>query len=141
MTRFVATALLFAAAVGLTGCGKEKKVGIRGTVTRAGEKLTWSEGGSLLVVFSPVDYKKDQRSFSAQTDTATSSYQIAAIPPGRYQVAIQQFDERFADALGGVYDPGSSPLVYEVTHDGQVIDIDLPKDLPKRVKFQDDKEK
>src|SRR5262245_19474917 len=118
MTRFVAMAGLLAVLVGLTGCGKAKTVGVRGAVTRAGGKLTWPEGGSLLVVFCPVDYKRDQRSFSAETDTATSTYRIAAIPPGRYQVGVQQFDEGFRDALGGVYDPGASPLVLEVTHDG-----------------------
>ncbi|HJZ59710.1 MAG TPA: hypothetical protein VKE74_32505 [Gemmataceae bacterium] len=137
MTRFIAMAGLLAALVGLTGCS-EKKVGVRGTVTRGGEKLTWPEGGSLLVVFCPVDYKRDQRVYSAQTDTATSTYQIVAIPPGRYQVAVQQFDEGYMDALGGVYDPGSSPLVYEVNLDGQVIDIELPKALPKRIPFRED---
>ena len=40
------------------------------------------------------------------------------------------------DALNHVYDPGATPLVYDVTHDGQVIDIDLPKDLPPRQAYK-----
>ena len=31
-----------------------------------------------------------------------------------------------------VYDPGATPRLVDVTHDGQVIDIDLPTELPPR---------
>ena len=44
-------------------------------------------------------------------------------------VAIHQFDERHMDSLQNKYDPVKTPLRVDVTDDGQVIDIDLPKDL------------
>ena len=50
-------------------------------------------------------------------------------------MAIQQFDTRHLDALGGVYDPGHTAIEREVTADGQVIDIDLPATLPAREKL------
>lgn len=130
MPRPVATLCLAALLAALAGC-EARPVGISGTVTRAGEKLTWPDGGYMLVVFSPETVTPTTRVYSAETDIATSGYKIAAIAPGRYKVAVQQFSTKSMDALGGVYDPGNTTLVYDVTHDGQVIDIDLPKELPR----------
>lgn len=134
MSRVIPLLALFAAALGLSGCGN-KAVGISGTVTRDGQKLTWPDGGNFLVVFSPEHVTPATPVYSAKTDMAASTYRIDAIPPGRYKVGVQQFDTHFMDALRGVYDPGSTPLLVEVTHDGQVIDIDLPKELPPRKAF------
>ena len=127
---------------GVTGCGS-KKVAISGTVTRGGEKMTWPNGGSLLVIFIPKDRERDTNVYGAKTDIGTSAYTIDAIPTGKYTVAVQQFDPKFMDALGGKYDPGHTDLKYEVTQNGQVIDIDVPAPAPKepRGKKKDDKEK
>lgn len=132
MNKIVSAGVLLLLATGLTGCGQQKKFAVSGTVTRAGEKLTWPDGGILLVIFLPEDRQKDTNTYSADTDIATSTYKIPAIPPGKYTVAVQQFDKKFMDALGGIYDPGHTKLTREVTADGQVIDIDLPKELPKK---------
>jgi hypothetical protein len=127
MTRFIPAVCLLVLLAGLAGCGRKKPVSVSGTVTHGGEKLTWPDGGILLVVFVPENAERNLDRYSAETDTATSTYKIAAIPPGRYTVAVQQFDTRFMDKFGKAYDPGRTQLAAEVTHDGQVIDIDLPK--------------
>jgi hypothetical protein len=129
MTRLIPAAVLAAALVAATGCGA-KKVGISGTVTRAGEKLTWPDGGWLLVIYVPEDRTRDPAVYKATADIKTSTYTVAAIPSGRYKVAVQQFDPNHMDALGGAYDPGHTTIEKEVTGDGQVIDIDVPKDVP-----------
>jgi hypothetical protein len=114
-----------------TGC-VEMRANISGTITRDGKLLvSGSNGGHLLVIFVPEDRQGNGTVYRADTDRHRGTYRIAAIPAGKYLVAIQQFDERHNDALGHKFNPGVSPLRYEVTEDGQVIDIDLPKNLPK----------
>lgn len=125
MARRTAVVGLLAVLAGLCGCGG-KKVSVSGTITQGGEKLTWPDGGSLLVIFLPENPEKNLARYSAKTDTETSSFAIDAIPPGKYTVAVQQFDTRFMDGFNKAYDPGRTTLVREVTHDGQVIDIDIP---------------
>ena len=114
------------------GCGGSKKMSISGTVTRSKEKMTWPDSGFLLVIFLPEDRERDTNVYSAKTDIDTSTYTIDAIPRGRYTVAVQQFDLKHMDALGGRYDPGHTDLKYEVTQNGQVIDIDVPAPAPAR---------
>ncbi len=119
------------AVVGLFVAGPGERTDITGTITRGGQPLVWkSEGGHLLVLFVPEDRKPGQDPYRAETDRASGTYRIAKIPAGRYLVAVQQFDERHLDALQTKFDAYRTPLRYEVTADGQVIDIDLPKDLP-----------
>jgi hypothetical protein len=125
MTRRIAAAGLLAVLAGLAGCGG-KKVSISGTITQGGEKLTWPDGGHLLVLFLPENPDRNQNRYRAETDIETSTYKIDAIPPGRYTVAIQYFDMGFNDKFGKAYDPGRTTLPAEVTHDGQVIDVDVP---------------
>ena len=129
MSRFALAFGLVAALVAVSGCA-EKKVSVSGKVTRGGKPLP--EGRNLLVVVVAERAKGDARPYSADTDSATGTFRVADLPPGRYRVAVQHFDTQFHDALGGVYDPGASPLVYDVTTDGQVIDIALPEVLPSR---------
>jgi len=125
MRRLIPTACLLMLFFGLSGCGS-KKVSITGTVTRSGEKMTWPNDGFLTVVFVPEDRQRDTSTYPAKTDIATSTYSIEGIPTGKYTVAVQQFDLKHMDALGGKYDPGHTTLHYEVTQNGQVIDIDVP---------------
>lgn len=127
MARLLATCGLLSVVLALCGCGTPVKYAIKGTVTRGGEKLTWPDGGHFMVIFFPEDRQKNPEVYSAQTDLATSTYTIAAIPAGKYAVAVQQFDTKFMDALNAAYDPSKTKLVYEVApQDGQTIDIDLP---------------
>jgi hypothetical protein len=112
--------------------GSGTRTNITGTITRDGKPLVWKdEGGHLLVIFVPEDRKPDQDPYAAETDRASGTYRIPQIKAGRYLVAIQQFDDRHHDALQSKYDPSHSPLRYEIVEDGQVIDIDLPRDLPR----------
>ena len=129
MSRMLTAVLLFL----LTGagCGRTPLCTVSGTVTRGGEKLTWPDGGSLLVIFIPADPTKSDRYSARETDTTTSSYKVTGVPAGKYLVAVQQFSPRFMDSLGGRYDPGHTDYEAEVTADGQVIDIDLPKGTPR----------
>jgi len=127
--------ILPAAALMLLACGCGSRVPlctVSGTVTRGGEKLTWPDGGSLLVIFMPTDTTKSDRYPARETDTAASSYKVTSIPAGKYLVAVQQFSPRFMDALGGRFDPGHTDHEVEVTADGQVLDIDLPKTPARR---------
>lgn len=127
-TRGVLTLMIL---LSLAGCGA-RRTSISGTVTRGGEPLVWAkEGGHLLVLFIPEDRVADKSVYRADTDRDTGGFTIVAIPMGKYRVAIQQFDETHNDALGHVYNPGATELTAEVTSDGQVIELDLPKHLPK----------
>ena len=117
--------------VALAGCGGPKTYTVGGTVTRGGEKLTWPDGGRLLVIFMPADESKTDRYSARETSTEASSYKVAGIPAGRYKVAVQQFypsaKTDFNDALGGRYDPGHTDLVVEVKGDTTELNIDIPK--------------
>ncbi len=107
------------------------KTNITGTITRDGQPLVWeSDEGTLEVIFVPEDRTKSDP-IRAITDRDHCSYRIGEIPAGKYLVAIHQFEERHRDVLANKYDPHYSPLRFEVTDDNQVINIDLPKELPK----------
>jgi hypothetical protein len=130
MSQFALVVGLLAALISASGCAEKKLLSVSGKVTRGGQPLT--EAKSLLVVLVPENGGVGARPYSAETDSAAGTFRVPALPPGRYRVAIQQFDDQFRDALGGVYDAGASPLVYDVINEGQVIDIDLPTVLPSR---------
>ena len=122
--------LVLVLVVAAAGC-QSKRTNISGTITRDGKPLVWeSEGGHLLVIFVPEDRKPGQDPILAESDKETGTYRIHQIPPGAYLVAIHQFDEKHMDALHNKYDPAKTALRVEVVEDNQVIDVDLPKELP-----------
>ena len=123
-------AVTLAVLVVLTGCGG-KRLNITGTVTRDGKPLEWpGDDRIFLVIFVPEERRPGRDPVSAETDSATGTFRVPEIRAGRYLVAIHQFDDSHVDVLQNKYDPVKTPLVVEVTEDNQVIDIDLPKDLP-----------
>jgi len=133
LARLALVIVLVAAAAILVylAVGGGTRTNIGGTITRDGKPLVWKDdGGHLLVMFVPEDRKPGQDPYAAETDRTAGTFRIPQIKAGRYLVAIQQFDDRHQDALRSKYDPSKSPLRVDVTEDGQVIDIDLPKDLP-----------
>jgi hypothetical protein len=114
------------------GLFEGRKCAISGTITRDGKPLEWpSDQGHFLVIFVPEDRGPNDDPVLAESDRATGTYRIAEIKSGRYMVAIHQFDARHMDALQNKYDPVKTPVRVDVTDDGQVIDIDLPKELPR----------
>jgi len=125
MSRYQAAIVLVLVLLGARGC-EVKPCAIRGTVTHKGEKLTWPKGGRLLVIFVPENRRFSDSVYAAETDTATSTFSIASIPSGRYQVAVQQFDGKYMDAFGGAHDLGKSRIYCRIDRDNQVIDIDVP---------------
>jgi hypothetical protein len=133
MRAFIRSILIVTLAAGCTDDpAAAKKTNITGTVTRDGKPLVWPfENGKLHVIFAPVERKITDYPFKAETDSVAGTYRIEALPPGKYMVGIYMFDERHMDALQNKFDPNHTPLRVEVTADNQVIDIDLPKDLPK----------
>jgi hypothetical protein len=130
--RAIIRSILMLTVIAATGCGGTKVTNITGTVTRDGKPLEWpSEQGLFLVIFVPENRKPNQDPYLAECDRATGTYRIGEIKTGTYMVAIHQFvDLRHRDALENKFDPVKTPLRVEVTEDGQVIDIDLPKELP-----------
>jgi hypothetical protein len=131
MHALIRSILILMVVVMAAGCPASKKSNISGTITRDGKPLEWpSEEGLFLVIFVPEVRKPNQDPYLAECDRATGTYRIPEIRAGRYMVAIHQFDERHQDALANKYDPVKTPLRVEVTEDGQVIDIDLPKEFP-----------
>src|SRR5438552_1724687 len=125
MKRLIPAAGLLVLLAGLSGCGA-KKVSVSGTVTHGGQKLTWPDGGHLLVLFVPENPEKNPDRYSAQTDIATSTYRIDAIPPGKYTVAIQHFDTKFMDSFNKAYDAPRTTIEVVVPAEGGVIPIDIP---------------
>lgn len=115
------------------GCARPKYK-ITGTITRAGGPLEWkSDQGVLDVKFVPLDRKGDPNVYRAEaTDRKTGAYTITGIPPGSYRVSIQQMDPYPThDLLGFALSMSDSPILRDVRQHDQVIDIDIPKALPK----------
>src|SRR5437016_4677214 len=130
MNRFIRLILGLLLIAGATGCVRIK-TNITGTVTREGQPLVWtSEMGHLHVVFHPDGETNMSPVKATKTDWRTGTYEIAEIPAGKYRIAVQQFDERHNDAFGGRLDAVRTIFHCEVVEDGQVINIDIPKDLP-----------
>jgi hypothetical protein len=113
-----------------TGCARIRS-NVTGTITRDGKPLEWPKAErKLYVLFMPVDVSSGRDPVQAVTDVETGTFRVPEIRSGTYLVAIQMFDEHYTDVLQHKYNPASSPLRVEVTEDNQVVDIDLPKDLP-----------
>jgi hypothetical protein len=112
------------------GCGEEKKCSISGKITHGGQPLAWkTENSQLLVIFSRVGSDKNDEVYSAQTDRDQGTFTIKNIPPGEYIVAVQQFDPLPGnDAFGHQFNLAKSTIRKTVGHDGQVIDVDVPKE-------------
>jgi hypothetical protein len=123
--------LVLALALAAAGCEEAKRTNVTGTITRDGKPLAWKgAGGHLVVIFMPEDRTPGRDGILAVTDRDTGTYRIARIPPGAYLVALHQFDEKHTDAFQNKLDPVKTTLRVEVAEDNQVIDIDVPKDLP-----------
>lgn len=126
------TAIVYLVATTSAGCKESRLYSISGKITRGGEPLVWkSDNSQLIVIFVPIERKDDSVTYRAETNRQAGTYSISGIPPGQYLVSIQQTDPiPTHDLLNFAYGPSNSPLRKEVTQNGQVIDIDLPDELP-----------
>jgi hypothetical protein len=117
------------------GCAKPKYT-VSGKVTRDGKELEWkSEAGVLELWFVPMDRERDPKIYRAECDRKTGTYTIGGIPPGSYRVSIQQMDPPPThDLLGFSLSIKDSPIEREVTKNGEVIDIDIPRNLTNKGK-------
>jgi hypothetical protein len=113
-----------------------RKVNIHGTITHGGNPIQWkTENWHFVVVFVPEPRNMTTDLYPAtKADPGTGRYEIEGIPTGKYkvQIALNDPDHRYDLRDMMVYDPSSTPPEYEVTHDGQEINIDLSELLAKR---------
>lgn len=110
------------------------EVSIHGKVTRDGKPLVWddsSDNPMLRVIFFPEDREKNINFYPAESNVEDGTFSVAKIPTGTYTVSVQQNANPKRDLLNFAFDPAHTTLKFDVTQDGQEINIDLPKVLPR----------
>ncbi|MFO0881468.1 MAG: hypothetical protein U0840_29560 [Gemmataceae bacterium] len=108
------------------------KVKVTGKLTKGGKPLeVKAMVGKVVLMLEPVDAKGGEEYAVLQAD---GSFTVPGpdkrgIPPGKYRLVIQQFDEfgRTPDKLGGAYERGKSPLIRDITPQSAFLEIDLDK--------------
>lgn len=133
LTLLLATLPLF---VGCGGGDAEETVTARGRLTNAGQPLT-VQGmdvgiGMIQVEFYRIgpDGKQLETPETATVD-ADGYFNVTGrgggLPPGKYKIAVRQWDPYpQVDKLQGRFDAQNSPIVREITGDGDLL-IDLSK--------------
>jgi hypothetical protein len=109
------------------GCSKSVPTfSIHGKITNAGKPVTTSSKGFVQVSFQPAA-GGTSTPFPAVVDSQQGTFTVDQIPQGRYKVAVQQMDPApVTDKLKGAFSAGKTPIVREVTEDGEV-NIDLAR--------------
>jgi hypothetical protein len=97
---------------------------------KGGEPYHPAEGESLLIYFAPVDSPDSSHSdsYAAQYDPTDGTFEVVGkdgkgLPLGKYRVGIQLMKKK-EDLLGGQLTTSKSPLVFDVTGNDIVIDLD-----------------
>ena len=143
-TRPAAAITIFAMAL-ILGCSqasngiKETVVPVKGRVTNAGQPLAISNTvlGWVEVAFMEIKGEGKQaqagQAFAAHAD-ASGAFTIPGLlgnglPPGKYRIAVQQWDPfPKTDKLGGKFSKQSTKIVREVTGKEEVlIDVSKPE--------------
>src|SRR5581483_1323070 len=114
-----------------------RKYHVTGTITRAGKPLEWEAEGErreLLIIFAPTDRERYREIYRCTGDPDKGTYAID-VPANEYRISIKQLDPYPGkrDLLKLAFDVGTSPIFRTVTGNG-VINIDLPRELPKTAK-------
>lgn len=125
--RMLAVGLL----VGLVASGcSGGRIKAKGRVIKGGESYHPAEGESLLIYFAPVDSPDSSHadSYAAQFDPTDGTFKVVGkdgkgLPRGKYCVGIQLMKKK-EDLLGGQLTTSKSPLVFDVTGNDVVIDLD-----------------
>lgn len=121
----------------LVGCGEEgpQRLQLRGRVTDAGEPLH-VEGrdvglGMVVVEFYPVDAEDNPTAEPIETAHVSESGEfnlVDGIPPGRYQIAVRQWDPYpNVDRLEGRFSRERSEIVRDLTSEDDVLEIDVSR--------------
>jgi hypothetical protein len=108
------------------GCSAAvKTVAIKGAITKDGKPVITSKKGFVSLSFHP---EGGGNSVPALVDSQQGTYEVKAIPAGKYKVAVQQMDPAPAtDKLKGAFDVTRTKVVREVRADGEVpIDLSQP---------------
>jgi len=125
MPRFGRILLVLVLTAALAGCSTRRPITVKGKVLNKGAPLAVARAG-VQVTLVPVD---PQTSSSNRVGRAEpdGSFTIEDVPPGKYRVAVEQFDPTpMVDKLGGAFSPAKTKIVREV--DGKApLDIDLSK--------------
>ena len=116
------------------GCGGEtgpKLVKAHGTVTKGGEVLQVAGRdigvGMVQLEFIPAEGNPATETYGAVVDAEGKFDMPGGMPPGKYKVAVRQWDPYpQTDKLGGKFAATATPIVRDVTGD-QPIEIDLDK--------------
>src|SRR5262249_21836020 len=103
------------------GCGKGNgHLNVVGRIVKNGAVLTVPEWNTSRVTFFPVttDNRPPKNTYIAEFDGANGPFRAVGgdgtgIPPGRYRVALENFQKR-KDLFNGAYDGDRSPYVFEV---------------------------
>jgi hypothetical protein len=128
----VALALFWVGCSG--GHSGEATVPVKGKVTDGGKplaldpKLAAAKAASVQVRFLPADESGKGTSATAFADPDGTFEVTGGLPKGKYRIAVMYYDGSAGggDKLGGKFDERNSPIVREITGEGDVV-IDLSK--------------
>ena len=141
MLRLSCSMLVLFAGLLFVGCGggsAEKVVTVQGTITSGGQPLTVAGEeaglGYVQVQFFRIDDAGVQSTdpASARVSTSDGSFELAGhggqgIPPGKYRVAVRQWDPYPEDKLQGKFDETNSPILRTIEGDAMLtIELDQP---------------
>jgi hypothetical protein len=121
----------------LAGCGsQERKVIVKGRVSKGGQPLTVKDTvlGRVVVKFVPLNEPDPAKAIGPQTalvNQQDGTFEVKGndgkgIPPGKYRIAVYQYEPMPTDKLQGKFGEKNSRIEREVTG-GEEIDIDVGK--------------
>jgi hypothetical protein len=137
MYRIFAVSLVMLSLVGCSSPPQEKVVAVKGRVTNAGAPLQVSGReiglGRVEIAFHRV---QPDGTVSTEFESAAADEQGnftvrgrdgKGIKPGKYRVAVRQWDPDPTDKLEGKFAPDKSPIEREVGETATTIEIDVAK--------------
>jgi hypothetical protein len=121
----------------LAGCApQDHKVVVKGRVTKGGQPLTVKDTvlGRVVVKFVPLGEPDPKKTIGPQTalvNQQDGTFEVKGddgkgIPPGKYRIAVYQYDPMPTDKLNGQFSEKTSHIEREVTG-SQEIDLDVGK--------------
>lgn len=122
-------------AAGCAGDDDPTRLQISGKVTDAGQPLEVGGRdiglGRVVVEFYPLDASGNAAGEPLETASVAESGEfelIDGIPPGRYRIAVRQWDPYpQTDRLQGRFDPENTPIVRDLTAETDSLEIDISR--------------